>query len=219
MQGAINDRSIDDPPIGVMVVDDHPLLREGIIAVLSNDARFAVLAQAGNGREALRQFVRHRPDVTLMDMQMPVMNGPEAVAAILEIHPAARIIVLATCRTDVPPLRAIHAGAAGYLLKSSLRTELPQAILAVHRGERLIPPEVHAELDVYLETEALSARETEVLSIVAGGNSNKHVARILGISEETVKAHMRAILSKLGARDRTHAVAIATRRGIIGSAA
>lgn len=214
MQGAAN-----NPPIGVMVVDDHPLLREGIIAVLSNDARFAVVAQAADGREAVRQFVRHRPDVTLMDVQMPVMNGPESIAAILDIFPGARVIVLATCEGDVQPLRAIQAGATGYLLKSGLRTDLLQAIIAVHDGQFHIPPEIGAALATYIDTEALSAREAEVLFTVAGGNSNKRVARILGISEETVKAHMRAILAKLGARDRTHAVVIAIRRGIIASGA
>lgn len=214
MQEATN-----NPPIGVMVVDDHPLLREGIAAVLSNDARFAVIAQAGDGREALRQFVRYRPDVTLMDMQMPLMNGADSAAAILELAPQARIVVLATCAGDVQALRAIQAGASGYLLKSGLRTDLPQIIVAVHNGEHRIPPEVRAELARYIDTEALSARETEVLFIVAAGNSNKQVARKLGISEETVKVHMRAILAKLGARDRTHAVVIAVRRGIIGSGA
>ena len=205
------------PPVGVMVVDDHPLLREGIIAVLSNDMRFVVVAQAGNGSEAVRQFLRHRPDVTLMDMQMPVMDGPESVAAILKICPSAKIIVLATCYGDVPSLRAIHAGANGYLLKSALRTELPKAVIAVYNGNRYIPAQVTADLAEYIETEALSAREAEVLFIAAAGNSNKHVAKILGISEDTVKVHMRAVLAKLGARDRTHAVAIAFRRGILTS--
>jgi DNA-binding NarL/FixJ family response regulator len=206
-----------NPPVGVMVVDDHPLLREGIIAVLSNDMRFAVVAQAGDGSEAVRQFLRHRPDVTLMDMHMPVMDGPESVAAILKICPGAKIIVLATCYGDVPSLRAIQAGANGYLLKSALRAELPKAVIAVHNGNRYIPAQVTADLAEYIETEALSAREAEVLFIVAAGNSNKHVAKILGISEDTVKVHMRAILAKLGASDRTHAVAIAFRRGILSS--
>jgi len=214
MQGATNNL-----PVGVMVVDDHPVFRDGITAVLSNDTRFAVIAQAGNGREAIEQFVQRRPDVTLMDMQMPVMNGPESVAAIRRICPCAKIIVLATCTGNVQALRAVHAGAAGYVLKSSPLAELPRAILAVHDGKVRIPPEVAAALAAYLDTEALSARETEVLVIVAGGHSNRHVAAMLGISEEMVKADMRAILSKLQARDRTHAVVIALRRGMIASGA
>ncbi|TWI49875.1 two component transcriptional regulator, LuxR family [Pseudoduganella flava] len=202
-------------PVRVMVVDDHPLLREGIAAVLSIGDRFELVAEAGDGRSALEQYVRHRPDVTLMDLQMPVMNGLDAIVAIREIAPQARIIVLTTYKGDVQVLRALKAGAMGYLLKSMLRTELADAIARVHAGQRHIPPEIAIELAAHIDADALSARETEVLSLVADGNSNKRVAQALGIAEETVKAHMSTVLGKLGARDRTHAVTIAIRRGIL----
>ncbi len=202
-------------PIRVMVVDDHPLLREGIAAVLSIGDRFELVAQAGDGREALEQYVRHQPDVTLMDLQMPVMNGLDAIVAIREIAPQARIIVLTTYKGDVQVLRALKAGAMGYLLKSMLRTELADSIVRVHGGQRHIPPEIAIELAAHIDADSLSARETEVLGLVADGNSNKRVAQHLGIAEETVKAHMSTVLAKLGARDRTHAVTIAIRRGIL----
>jgi DNA-binding NarL/FixJ family response regulator len=202
-------------PVRVMVVDDHPLMREGIAAVLSIGGRFALAAEAGDGREALEQYVRHQPDVVLMDLQMPVMNGLDAIVAIREIAPQARIIVLTTYKGDVQVLRALKAGAMGYLLKSMLRTELADAICKVHAGQRHIPPEIAIELAAHIDADALSARETEVLGLVADGNSNKRVAQALGIAEETVKAHMSTVLAKLGARDRTHAVTIAIRRGIL----
>lgn len=202
-------------PVRVMVVDDHPLMREGIAAVLPVSGRFELVAEAGDGREALEQFVRHQPDVVLMDLQMPVMNGLDAIVAIREIAPQARIIVLTTYKGDVQVLRALKAGAMGYLLKSMLRTELADAINRVVAGQRHIPPEVAIELAAHIDADALSARETEVLGLVADGNSNKRVAQALGIAEETVKAHMSTVLGKLGARDRTHAVTIAIRRGIL----
>ncbi|WP_307720795.1 response regulator transcription factor [Pseudoduganella lutea] len=191
------------------------MLREGIAAVLSITGRFELVAEAGDGREALELFVRHRPDVVLMDLQMPVMNGLDAIVAIREIAPQARIIVLTTYKGDVQVLRALKAGAMGYLLKSMLRTELADAIGRVHAGQRHIPPEIAIELATHIDADALSARETEVLGLVADGNSNKRVAQALGIAEETVKAHMSTVLGKLGARDRTHAVTIAIRRGIL----
>ena len=202
-------------PVRVMVVDDHPLMREGIAAVLSIGGRFELAAEAGDGREALEQYVRHQPDVVLMDLQMPVMNGLDAIVAIREIAPQARIIVLTTYKGDVQVLRALKAGAMGYLLKSMLRTELADAIGKVYAGQRHIPPEIAIELAAHIDADALSARETEVLGLVADGNSNKRVAQALGIAEETVKAHMSTVLGKLGARDRTHAVTIAIRRGIL----
>lgn len=201
-------------PVRVLVADDHPLLREGVIAVLSNDNRFDVVGQAGDGSEAIRRFLRYRPDVTLMDMQMPGMGGHEATAGILAIAPRARIIVLTTYGDDFQALRAIRAGAAGYLLKNALRTDLIAAIVAVHAGERYIPADIAADLAACLDDEP-THRELEVLRSVAAGNSNKHVAQLLGIGEETVKAHMSNLLAKLKARDRTHAVAIAIRRNII----
>jgi len=207
--------SLGGAPVRVMVVDDHPLMREGIAAVLSIGGRFTLAAEAGDGREALEQYVRHRPDVVLMDLQMPVMNGLDAIVAIREIAPQARIIVLTTYKGDVQVLRALKAGAMGYLLKSMLRTELADAIGKVHAGQRHIPPEIAIELAAHIDADALSARETEVLGLVADGNSNKRVAQALGIAEETVKAHMSTVLGKLGARDRTHAVTIAIRRGIL----
>jgi DNA-binding NarL/FixJ family response regulator len=207
--------TVGGAPVRVMVVDDHPLLREGIAAVLSIGGRFELVAEAGDGREALAQFVRHRPDVVLMDLQMPVMNGLEAIVAIRAIAPQARIIVLTTYKGDVQVLRALKSGAMGYLLKSMLRTELADAIMRVHAGQRHIPAEIAIELAAHIDADALSARETEVLGLVADGNSNKRVAQALGIAEETVKAHMSTVLGKLGARDRTHAVTIAIRRGIL----
>lgn len=217
MNGGVNGGvgGTDGAPVRVMIVDDHPLLREGIAAVLAVDGRFQLVAEAGDGRTALEQFVRHQPDVTLMDLQMPVMGGLEAIVAIRAIAPQARIIVLTTYKGDVQVLRALKSGAMGYLLKSMLRTGLADAIERVHAGQRHIPPEIAIELAAHVGAETLSARETEVLGLVADGNSNKRVAQALGIAEETVKAHMSTVLSKLGARDRTHAVTIAIRRGIL----
>ena len=211
----MNKTEIPAQPVRVMVVDDHPLLREGIAAVLSVSDNYVLVAEAGDGREGLEQFVRHQPDVTLMDLQMPVMGGLDAIVAIRALAPQARIIVLTTYKGDVQVLRALKAGAAGYLLKSMLRTELLDTIARVHAGQRHIPPEIAVELAAHIDADSLSARETEVLRLVALGNANKRVAHELGISEETVKAHMSTILAKLDARDRTHAVTIAMKRGII----
>lgn len=200
--------------IRVLTVDDHPLLREGIAVVLESQPDMQVVAEACNGVEAIAAFRQHRPDITLMDLQMPEMGGVDAISAIRAEFPAARIIVLTTYSGDVQALRALKAGAQGYLLKSTLRKELLDTIRAVMAGRRRIPADIATGIAEHSTDDTLSERETEVLRGVAGGGSNKIVASQLGISEETVKAHMKSILSKLGANDRTHAVTIAMKRGI-----
>jgi DNA-binding NarL/FixJ family response regulator len=203
-------------PITVLAADDHPLVREGIGAVLANERDITLVAEAANGREAIECFRTHHPEVTLMDLQMPQMSGLDAMIKIREEFPAARIIVLTTYQGDIQALRAIRAGAAGYLLKSMVRRELADTIRLVHAGKRYIPAEIAAELAAHVADDALSPREIEVLRLVALGNSNKQIAGQLAIVDETVKAHMTNILSKLGANDRTHAVTIATTRGFLG---
>jgi DNA-binding NarL/FixJ family response regulator len=203
--------------IRIMAVDDHPLLREGIAAVLQDEPDMVLVAEATNGDDAIRSFRQHRPDVTLMDIQMPGMSGIDAMTAIRTEFPNARFIVLTTYQGDVQALRALKAGASGYLLKSMLRKELLETIRIVDSGKRRIPPEVAAELADHLADDALSAREMEILRQVASGNSNKLIAVHLRISEATVKGHMKNVLSKLGANDRTHAVTIAIKRGFIDS--
>lgn len=202
-------------PISVMIADDHPLLREGIAAVIQGESDMVVVAEASNGLEAVDRYRVHRPDVTLMDLLMPRMDGLAAIVAIRSEFPEARIVILTTYRGDAQALRALKAGAAGYLLKSLIRTELLEAIRLVHAGRRRIPPEIAAELAEHAADDALSERELSVLKCVAAGNSNRQAAMQLSVTEETVKAHMKSILSKLGANDRTHAVTIALRRGII----
>jgi len=202
-------------PIRILTVDDHPVLREGIAAILAGEEDFVLVGEASNGQEAIEQFRKHRPDVTLMDLQMPVMSGSEAIQAIREQFPDARIVVLTTYKGDAQAHRALKAGASGYLLKSMLRKELIETIRTVHSGRKRIPPEIAMELAEHHTDDDLTEREVEVLRQVASGNANKIIADHLSISEETVKAHMRKILMKLGANDRTHAVAIALKRGII----
>jgi DNA-binding NarL/FixJ family response regulator len=199
--------------ISVMIVDDHPLMRSGIAAVLSADPRFAVVAEAGNGDEAIEQYKHVRPDITLMDLQMPGRNGVDAIIAIRAYDAQARIIILTTFAGDVQVARGLKAGASGYLLKSLARTELGSYIASVHGGQRLLPQQVATSLASNFQQDLLSKRELEVLRHVAEGNTNQRVGESLGLREDTVKAHMKSILQKLDARDRTHAVMIALRRG------
>ena len=202
-------------PIRILTVDDHPMLREGIAAVLASEQDMLLVAEASNGREAVEQFRTHHPDVTLMDVQMPEVNGIDAIVKIREEFPDARIIVLTTYTGDAQAARAFKAGASGYMLKNMVRKELIDTIRTVHAGKKRIPAEIAVEIAQHHSDDALTEREIEVLREVAAGNANKMVGRRLNISEETVKAHMKSILSKLGANDRTHAVTIAVRRGII----
>lgn len=202
-------------PITVLVVDDHPLILEGIAAVVGNYEDISVVGVASNGLEAIRLHRTTRPDVTLMDVQMPELNGIGAISAIMSEFPQARIAVLTTYRGDVRALQAIKAGACGYLLKSMLRRELIDTIRALAAGKRHFPPEIAAELAAHIDQEGLTGRELEVLQCVARGLSNKETAVALAISEETVKGHLRNIMDKLGANNRTHAVTISIQRGII----
>jgi DNA-binding NarL/FixJ family response regulator len=200
--------------IRILCVDDHPLLREGIAALLENYEDMNLVAEASNGTEALKRFREYRPDITLMDLQMPVMTGIQAIQAIRGEFPEARIIVLTTHAGDVQISRALKAGARAYLLKGLLRKELPETIRAVHAGQRRLSPEVAAEMAEHATDAALTPREIEVLRHAASGNSNKEIGERLSLTEETVKSHIRSILAKLGANDRAHAVAISMKRGI-----
>jgi DNA-binding NarL/FixJ family response regulator len=201
--------------IRVLAVDDHPLLREGVAAVIDFEPDMKLVSQACSGHEAIAMFREHRPDVTLMDIRMPDMNGIEVIGTIRAEFPEARIIVLTTYAGDALALGALKAGAAGYLLKSMLRKELLDTIRTVHAGNRRIPAEVAAEIAEHATDDRLTEREIEVLRRVGAGHSNKEIAGQLSIAEGTVKAHMKSILPKLGAQDRTHAVMIAVRRGIL----
>ena len=201
--------------IRVLTVDDHQLLREGIAAVLESQEDMTLVAQAGNGREAVESFRRLRPDVTLMDLRMPDMSGIEAITEIRGEFPDARIVVLTTYAGDAQAAAALKAGAAGYLLKNLVRKELLETIRAVHSGKRRVPPEIATEIAEHVADDALTARELDVLRRVAAGKSNKLIAAELDISEGTVKTHMKSILPKLDASDRTHAVMIALKRGIL----
>jgi DNA-binding NarL/FixJ family response regulator len=201
--------------IRVLAVDDHPLLREGIAALVSNQADMELVAEAANGREAIEQFRKHLPDITLMDLQMPEMNGIDALGAIRGEFPEARIVVLTTYAGDVQVIRALKAGARGYLLKGLLRKELLDTIRAVHAGQKRMPPEVASEIAEHATDDILTPREVDVLRLIAAGNANKEIAAQLSITEETVKGHVKNILGKLSANDRTHAVTIGLKRGII----
>ena len=202
-------------PIRILTVDDHPVLREGIAAAIARQKDMLLVAEANDGKEAIELFRVHQPDITLMDLQMPEMSGIEAITAIRKDFPDARIIVLTTYSGDAQATRAFRAGASGYLLKNMLRKELVETIRTVHSGKKRIPAEIAREMAEHHIDDALSEREMEVLREVAAGNANKIIANHLNISEETVKTHMKIILAKLAANDRTHAVTIALKRGII----
>jgi DNA-binding NarL/FixJ family response regulator len=202
-------------PIRILTVDDHQLLRDGISAVVANQPDMVIAGEATGGRESIDMFAKLQPDVTLMDLRLPDMNGIDAIIAIRSSFPLARIVVLTTYKGDAQARRALKAGASGYLLKSMLRKELIDTIRAVHAGKRCVPAEIAVELAEYAMYDGLTPRELEVLREVAEGNSNKIVAQVLSITEDTVKAHMKSILSKLDATDRTHAVMIAMKRGIL----
>jgi DNA-binding NarL/FixJ family response regulator len=201
--------------IRILTVDDHPLLREGIAAVLEAQEDMTLIGQASTGREAIESFRRLKPDVTLMDLRMPDMNGIEAIAAIRAEFPRARVIVLTTYAGDAQAAAALKAGASGYLLKNLVRKELIETIRAVHAGKRRVPAEIATEIAEHVADDVLTDREIEVLRGVASGKSNKLIAAELDISEGTVKTHMKSILPKLDATDRTHAVIIALKRGIL----
>ena len=201
--------------IRIMTVDDHPVLRQGIAALIADQPDLTLVAEATNGREAIQQFRAHRPDVTLMDLQMPEMNGLDAMIAIRGEFADARIIVLTTYAGDVQARRALQAGARGYLLKNSLHKELLDTIRAVHAGRKNLSPEVSFDLAEHAAEDALSPLEVRVLRLIAEGNSNKEIAARLSVTEDSVKGHVRNILSKLGANDRTHAAMIGVKRGII----
>jgi DNA-binding NarL/FixJ family response regulator len=201
--------------IRVMAVDDHPLMRAGIVGEINAQTDMQIVAEASNGDEALALFRKHRPDITLMDIRMPKVDGIAAIASIHEQFPQARIIVLTTSAGDVQAVRAFKAGAVGYLLKNLLRTELVETIRSVHRGHKRIPPEIAQQIAEHAADDSITTRELEVLRLVAKGNSNKVIASDLNISEHTVKNHLKSILSKLNASDRTHAVMIALQRGFL----
>ncbi len=205
----------DQARIRVFCVDDHPLLREGIAAIINNQSDMSLMAEASNGREAIQKYREHQPDITLMDLRLPDMSGIDSMIAIRSEFPEARIIMLTTFDGDVEIQRSLEAGARGYLLKSMPPKDLVEAIRQVHSGKKRIPPELAAQLAEHLGDEALTEREVEVLRHVAGGNRNRDIVDRLFISEETVKVHIKHIMEKLGAVDRTQAVAIAVRRGII----
>jgi DNA-binding NarL/FixJ family response regulator len=207
--------STDPKPIRILAADDHALLREGIAALVADQPDMKIVAEASTGRQAIEQFRMHKPDVTLMDLQMPEMNGIDAMIAVRGEFPDARFIVLTTYSGDVQVVRALKAGARAYLLKSHLRKELLDTIRAVHAGQKRIPADLAAQLADHLSDDSLTAREIEVLRLIASGNANKVIADKLCITEETVKGHVKNILSKLGANDRTHAVTIGLKRGII----
>ena len=201
--------------IRILAVDDHALAREGITILVGTQPDMTLVAEASNGREAIQQFRTHRPDVTLMDLQMPEMNGIEALIAIRNEFPDAKVIVLTTYKGDVQILRALKAGAQGYLLKNTFHKELLETIRAVHAGRKALSPEASYEIAEHATDDALTPAEIAVLRLIAAGNANKQIADQLSITEETVKSRVKSILSKLGANDRTHAAMIGLKRGII----
>ncbi len=207
--------SDDQAWIRILTVDDHPLMREGIAAMIKSQADMRLVAEAGDGPDAIKTFREHQPDVTLMDIRLPGMSGIDTMIAIRSEFPEARILMLTTFEGDVEIQRALRAGARGYMLKSMPPSELLAGIREVHAGRKRIPPEVAAQLAEHMGEEALTARELEVLQQLAGGNRNRDIAGRLFIAEETVKVHVKHIMEKLGAKDRTEAAAIALRRGII----
>lgn len=201
--------------IRILAVDDHPVFRQGIAGLIEGQADMTLVGEASNGREAIQQFRAQRPDVTLMDLQMPEMNGLDAIIAIRNEFPQARIVVLTTYTGDIQVLRALKAGAQGYLLKNLLHKELLQTIREVHAGKKALSPEASHEIASHVTDDALTPSEVAVLRLIAAGNANKQISYQLSISEDTVKSRIKNILSKLGANDRTHAAMIALKRGII----
>jgi DNA-binding NarL/FixJ family response regulator len=201
--------------IRILSVDDHALLREGIAALVNAEPDMKLIAEAANGEEAIARFRLHRPEITLMDLQMPNMSGVDAISRIRDEFPDAKIIVLTTYTGDAQALRALRAGARGYVLKGDVHRELLAIIRAVHSGQKRIPPEIAAELADHAADDELSPRQLDILRLIAAGNANKNIADQLNIGEATVKSHVTSILSKLGANDRTHAVTIGLKRGII----
>jgi DNA-binding NarL/FixJ family response regulator len=208
---------VEIEPITVLVIDDHPLLRDGIAFALQARKDMRVVGEAEDGQEGVELFLKVRPNITLLDLQMPRMNGIDTIVAIRQHDPKAKIIVLTTYSGDAQVVRALKAGASGYLLKGMLRKELIETITAVYSGQRRIPAEIAADILGYISDDDLTAREIEILRTVAKGNSNKAVASHFNIAEETVKGHMKNILQKLNANDRTHAVTIALKRGFLDS--
>ncbi len=205
----------DSAPIRILTVDDHPLLRAGIAGLIADEPDMVLVAEAENGRDAIEKFGRHRPDVTLMDLQMPEMDGLDALEAIRSRHPDARVVVLTTYPGDAQVVRALKAGASGYLLKSTLRKELLSTIRAVHAGRKVLSPEITYEVAEHVGQESLSPMEVRVLQMIADGNSNKDVAAKLAVTEDAVKGQVRNILAKLGANDRTQAAVLGIKRGVI----
>lgn len=207
--------SPNESQIRVLVADDHPIIRQGIAGLITVQTDMVLVGEASNGREAIQQFRTLRPDVTLMDLQMPEMNGLDAVISIRNEFPDAKIVMLTTYAGDVHILRAIKAGARGFLIKNFLHKELLETIRAVHAGKKILSPEASFQLAEHATDDALTPAEIAVLGLIAGGNSNKQIADQLSISEETVKGRVKSILSKLGANDRTHAVVLGVKRGVI----